>query len=237
MEKRGLAHVEVIISTVLFIGFVFFAILFFNPLDVEQSVDSSAHYALSGVEREVSSEMLVYSIAVKNEDPQNPFQDPLRIPLENPKGYKVRVEDKKGNKLPATYDYSENKVEITSRGERFFTVKFSDVFVDGDSQGGGTNLNIFQYDISSYAEKEIWAESKMKSLAQEYEEDYNGLRKKLNLPSNVDFAFQFNNPEENVIKGEREAPEDVVVFSLNERNEMALEDGSSGFSELKIKTW
>lgn len=231
MDKGGLGHVEVVLSVVLFIGFVFSAFFFFNPLDTEKTLESSIDYALSGVQREISSELVIYSIIIEDEN----IIDPVSIPLSSPGStYKVRVEDDQGEKLPAFY--SSGKITIDTRKEKFLLVKFSEFFDEDFINEPGNTLNPTQYSISSSFNKMVWGEKRIKQLVKDYEEDYNLLRDRINLPSNVDFAVYFKNPGESV-NAIREIPEGIEVFGINERNEIILSDGSSEFSELRVLTW
>ena len=66
MEKRGLSHIEVILSFFIFVSFVLFAIYFFSPSKTSRIVDSSLSYTLDEVKKNISVELESFSVILNS---------------------------------------------------------------------------------------------------------------------------------------------------------------------------
>ena len=90
MEKRGIGHLEVILSFIIFIAAVGFALYFFSPTNGNRLGDSSLTYTLDEVEKNASSDILIYSVKVNNSAPSY-----ISVNLsDNIAGKNIRVMDK-----------------------------------------------------------------------------------------------------------------------------------------------
>ncbi len=225
-----MGHVEVILAFVLFMGFLVFALYFFNPLDVDRVVESSIAYAMDEISQNISVELITYSIVINDQISEGI----VGIPIENPEGYNVRAENNAGDSLPSKY---EGGHAVINRGsEKFILVKFSKIYNLG-SVSQGTNLEEGQFTISSSDTKEVWSEAAALELNNSYYEAYNSVKEEFNLPGRVEFGFSFNILEGNSFISEMEIPADLEVWSESERKESINVDGESVFADLTVKVW
>ena len=61
MKKRGLSHIEVLFSFLIFVGFVMLALYFFSPFRSGRLVDTSLDYAMREVKKNVFVEVESFS--------------------------------------------------------------------------------------------------------------------------------------------------------------------------------
>jgi len=105
-NKRGISHIEVILSFVIFVGFLTFALFFFNPLDSSRVLDSSLFYAFDEISDNVSIKLESYSVTINN----TVSDLVVGINIENPDSLNVRVETYGGENLSSDYDYTNSNV-------------------------------------------------------------------------------------------------------------------------------
>ena len=91
MFKRGLSHIEFVISFIIFIGFLVFAFVFFNPLQSNRTIESTLDYAWLEVSEEARDVAETYSVSI---DPAQVALSlvSLEIPGISPE-YNASVED------------------------------------------------------------------------------------------------------------------------------------------------
>lgn len=231
MQKRGLSHIEVIVSFVLFLGFIIFALIFFNPLDTTRVVDSSLFYAMDEVSDNISVSLISYSVDLKNAG-----GNVVAIPINNPEGYKVRVETNSGNRLPAKYE--NGNVLVNKGANNFLVVKFSEVFDESESVGVVNQpLSEGDFVLSSSSSSKVWSEKRASELKAAYDQNYLNLKKEFNIPGRVEFGFIFQMIDEDEIVSKQEIPDGLDVFSKSDRKEAISLNGDSSFADLTALVW
>lgn len=232
MHKRGLSHIEFVVSFVIFIGFLVFAFVFFNPLQSQRTLKSTMDYAWLEVSQKGRESMESYSVSIAN------FNTPsFRILIEGvPLEYNASVEDLNGNILDTHRD-SSGIVYFTRNliSDRFFKIRYASSFNDGPVISGTSDLT-GSYVISSSEIKDIYFESSFLKLNQSYYSDYIALKQDLNLPNRIEFGFiiDFDNYQ---IKAMRDVPEGIEVLSKNDRVEIIRLDGVRDFAEVTVIVW
>ncbi len=239
MKKRGLGHVEAILSFVLFIGFLIFAFFFFNPFQSNRTLDSTLFYAFDEIADNASIAMESYSVVV-NETMPNVVGINLNPTIPMP-FLKFRVEDINGAMLP--YNLANNNIFFQRGSNRFIIVRFADdlqpcFLTNCLTLGGGEPvLSGENYSVSSSEKKEIFSEIRILALNNTYYTNYNSLKNEFNLPSRTDFGFRFVLNDTYAIIGEREVPEGLEVLSKNERVEVVRGNGDIVFADFVVKVW
>ena len=228
MEKRGLSHIEAIISFVIFIGFLIFAFIFFGPFQSNRVLDSSLSYAITEINQNVSSLLETYSLVINHQGDSQ-----IGLSLETDLGG-ARVEDNNGQVLASGFD--RQNVYFERAGNDFVVVLFNDDFKNGGLSSGEI-LSEENYSVSSSDEREVLSEKRLIALNKSYHESYVELKNQFNLPNRVDFAFQLRFDDGGLIDGSRTVPEDIEVFSSEERIETVRTDGSIVFADLIVSLW
>ena len=233
MEKRGVSHVEFILSFLLFIGFLLSILLFFDPFDNNDILDVSLNEVSDSIIKQVSKEIIIYSVVV-DQAVTEPIIE-FTIPNIN-SDYKVRVEDYNGNVLPSSFDGTDVVVDRTSSLDPgFLKVKFSDAFDPSSPAPSGSSTTVVT--IASSNIKNISTEFGFNVLKTQYVTDYSTLKTDLGLPPGINFAFEVKFDDGTGIIASNSIPSGVDVFVDKDRIEIIRGDGKSEFADLSVKVW
>ena len=225
--NKGAAHIEIIISMVLFIGFVMFVFYFFNPIKSSRIVDSSLPYLFNEINGKLNVELETYSVKIDEVAEVIKIEENIDLQDKN-----IRVENYYETKeLPSAI--IEGKIYFKPGEEKFVLIKICEDLEaytgwEAGAQGG-------TYTISYVGTRDIFSEKKAKELNQTYFENYAGLKDEFNL-IRTDFAFSlvFSDSE---IKAERFIPAGTDVFSEYKRKEVLRESGELEFVDLIAMVW
>lgn len=235
-NKRGISHIEVILSFVIFVGFLTFALFFFNPLDSSRVLDSSLFYAFDEISNNVSIMLESYSIALN--DTQNlPLVVSLPLPTDIDNA-KVRVETYGGENLTSEYDHTNGNVIFhrDNVNNDFVIIRFSQDFENGEV-GDPQILSPENYTISSSDTKTIFSEKSVLALNNTYYTNYDSLREDFNLPRRIDFGFSLIFSGDDKIIVEIEIPPNIEVVANQERVEIIRSTGEIVFADFIVKIW
>jgi hypothetical protein len=227
MGKRGLTHIEMVMSFVIFVGFLVMALYFFNPIKVDRLLSSSAYYAEDEIIKRLNTEVESYSVVLL--EPINRGVSEVEI---SNNGKKVRAEYYNGTRMDASY--IDGRVVFNNPGGRdFIRIMFSDDFEESQIQRGVQA----SHKIASFDKRNVLSERKALELNASYHDSYHDLKREFNLPGRIDFSFsiKFNDLE---INAEREIPQDIEVFVRERRVEIIrASDGRMDFADLVVKIW
>lgn len=237
-SKRGLEHVEFILSFILFVGFLAFALYFFSPLRGDRIVDSTLFYTTDEIVDNVSVEVETLSVIIN----ENVTAGIVGIPVDGRENSKASAEDSQGTLLTNYFDSLGEIVFVQRLGERFVAIKFSSDFSEGQSFEG-EELEESNYSVSSSDSQIVLSEKRISALAEKYnsgDEGYQELKKNFNLPSRASFGFSliFTNGEK--IEADRTVPEGLEVFSERKRYEVLRATDKIDkieFADLEVRVW
>jgi len=245
MEKRGLSHIEVILSFFIFVSFVLFAIYFFSPSKTSRIVDSSLSYTLDEVKKNISVELESFSV-ILNSSTQGDDLASVEIKgvaneLDNKR---VRVENSHGVDVNSTETMGEI-VQFEIKGGFYegaetngkAIVKFSEDFTSSDAPSGTTFAPVGSYRVVGGEKKKVLSEKKILLLNESYYNNYDGLKKEFNLPGRTSFGFQIKLDSGEIIEGKKNIPSSLEVFSRSERMEIIRINGRVEFADLTVKVW
>jgi hypothetical protein len=239
MFKRGIGHVEAILSFLLFIGFVSTALFFFVPSGGEQIIDSTLYSAVNSILANTTVDYESYSVKIfRDQIPQGQNVVAIEFPPEisplNP-NYKTRAETYEGKNLPATR--GGNFVYVQPGNEQFIIIKFSEDIQQGPSVNERPAENPMFYKVASSSKRKIATEQRIIALNNSYYKDYEKLKSALAIPGQISFGFSFILPNITIV-AQREIPAGLEVFSSVSRRELLLQrDGALVFGEVGVKVW
>ncbi|MEK6898510.1 MAG: hypothetical protein AABW79_00240 [Nanoarchaeota archaeon] len=241
---KGVSHIEVIISFILFVGFVAFGLYFFNPVDNTRVLDSVLYYATDEVMKNLSTNVYIYGVnLVPSDDDSGTIVGFLRIGVfgaDAGSARGVRVQGPRGEDVP-TY-YNEGKIYF-SKLFRFLKFSFGDLSTMQQSQltqpqQGALELAPEEYVVSSSEIREIYSESSALILAQNYNRSYEAIKEKFNIPRRTDFDFYINLGGEKIVSAEKDIPENIEVYSAQRRIEIIRNStGEIDFADLVVRVW
>ncbi len=233
MNKKGLSHIEFVVSFVIFIGFIVFAFVFFNPLSSQRTLKSTMDYAWIEVSQEGKEKVETYSVSIS---PLNNLDLKLRIDGV-PLNYNASVEDVDGVPI-STHRDSAGIVYFTrnSIDDRFFRIRYAESLVDSRPPIPLATDLTGNYGISSSEVKDFYFESLFLKLNNSYYTNYSELKEELNLPNRMEFGFivTFGDSE---IRAVNEIPTGIEVLSKNDRVEIIRESGKHEYAEVIVLVW
>ena len=242
MNKRGISHIEVMLSFLIFAGFVIFALYFFNPFQQSSRlVSSSLDYAIREISKNATTEIEIFSI---NMDVSGSGGNIKKIKIEGvDRSKNVVVENRHGTIVPSRRDGVSDNTDFDSSlvhdgdpTKGFAIFKFSYDFPQGTLTGGGGG-QLDEYTVSSYNKMEYLSEKKIKDLNNSYYLNYVDLKKGFNLPERVDFGFMLEFDSNDFIEAQKKVPEGVELFSDIKRVEVLRINGEVRFANLIVRVW
>ena len=231
-----MGHVEVILSFVMFMGFLLFGLYFFNPLSNTRVLDSSLFYANDEITSNVSTSLLVYGVSINQTSYSAPQNVQLSLPSGSPPARGFFAHSIRGERLNGTY--SGGILSLNRDGSEFFYVGLGDfnsvmtLVVNPAPLEVGTN-----YTISSSEEREVVSEERIRALNESYYSTYDSVRTEFNLPRRVDFALEVTLSPQEIISLTRPIPEGFDVVSRVDRVEIIRADGGLSFADMRVQVW
>jgi hypothetical protein len=184
-NKKSQAHVEIIISFVIFVGFVLAMLLFLNPASNKKTDYSSLDKVWEKIYRNISSN--VYHASLVADIPSN--VSCFKVDNLYNISYRFVVLDEEGKKLEANFENNKENIVIKKQASgKAYDIYFSSSFSAQDyNPNNCLNLQSQNYDYGSInVERRILTES-IESLENNYLNDYAGLKIKLGIKEDFDF--------------------------------------------------
>ncbi len=219
MEQRGASHVELILSFVLFISAVGFALYYLSPTESSRLIDSSMEYTFREILKYTQVQVDSYDVAVVRGSALS--QSIGAVNLEKfflgsqLPGSNVRVDD-------VTIPASSARIAAELQSPDHLLIEFTNLVLSPDKPrflsvkiGGSTIKQLSSssspvpclekpilncastdeccYQIASSDSKMVVSEEEFKILVTKYNTNYdtnpNGLKQSFNLPNRIDFTF------------------------------------------------
>jgi hypothetical protein len=231
MLKKGLSHIEFVISFVIFIGFIVFAFLFFNPLESQRTLRSTMDYAWIEIGQEAKERVETYSVSIDS----TITAPTIAIDIASvPSGYIGSVEDPNGTPIDS---YTDTRgVHFDRSDDTFFRIKYSPAILNNPTPINGLILLEDEYYVSSSKIEDLYFERFLLDLNDTYYTNYSGLKQTLNLPNRMEFGFvvKFSNGE---ISAMRPIPDNAEVLSRSDRIEIIRNSGRREYADLMVRVW
>lgn len=219
MKKKGVGHIEFILSFLLFISATTLALYFFSPAYKTEIISSSLSYSYDSIINDVSVQVEVYYI--KGGDTNSPVS--INIPKIADKGIRIECGDNKIN-----YGINGNNV-------CYPFCKLSEVYVSNEitSSGDYSCVKPKEGEIVSTLPEKMVSEKKIAELAKE---NYATIKQDLSIPSGNDFSFSLKLSDRN-ISIIKEPPRGLNVYSRSNRIKVLREDGRREYAEFQVRVW
>jgi len=218
-QKRGQSHVEMIVSLVFFVGFLFFIFIFINPLTrAENGV--VVHELYDRLLEEMSSEVGKLSIIVNSTNDCYDTQ-----------GFS---------------DYGNSFIEVQDiDNPRRYTLYFGDFFDPSlTNVVSCSELTSRNFTIGPYLAQDLVVYSRVESVVSRYEQDYPTLRSELGGEGDFSFAFRSSDgtpltfmQETKALAVTKEPRENAVVISRDINIQMIDERANFYESIVQVRIW
>ena len=233
MEKRGVSHIEVILAFVLFMGFVGFAIYFFNPLKNPIVGETFSKSAFNEIIKNSSTEVVSYSIKILSD----PLPNIVAINISDlGPGMNALAENYDGNRLNA--EIENRLVYVQINGNNFIVIKFNAEFVP-ETISEHPLLDESFYDIASVNSERLVSKAKILQMNKSYYSDagYDSLKNSLKIQKEKSFGFRMIFDESYSINAEIADFSKSEVFAYEEKVKVLAQNGEIKFANLIVKTW
>lgn len=240
MKKRGIGHIEVILSFILFIGAVGFAIFYFVPQGAVQR-DLSEDKIVDSIIQNISTNVVSYSVYI-NATSIGGSKLEITIPDSN---MNFIVESVSDGPLE-TIRTSAGKFCIKktpawssahSSDRDFLYIKFSEDFDVSTSSGcSSPSSDPSYFKIASRDVEKIPSARKILKLNESYYTNYQDLKNYFGIKATNDFGFTFVFANQQIVDAQNEIPEGLEVYSTEQKIKV-VRDNKIEYGELTVRTW
>lgn len=223
-NKKGISHVEVVLSFVIFLGFLIFLISIFRPFKVTSG--DNLDLLERGIKEYASTD--INFVTLKLNSPASCFS--FNYNLSN-----IIVKTETG--IAEAYSKKENSLEkiyIKGLGE-FFYIYSNEDFAEKSFSDSCISLDESNYTLGLFRNYNIFSFDKLKNLAENYYLDYENLSR--GLAAGKDFAFSLKNYEGiSILNALRNIPK-TSVYARDLPIQIVYNNATFEYAVLNIKTW
>jgi len=244
--KKGLTHVEVVISFVMFILFLVLILSLMKPL--RKTEDKS--YLIGNVERMVKEKTTVdvirITIAIENETFNELEQMSNGICIEinltefgiNTTNKKIRVE---ADNSPVNASISDGLATINFGNAKLYEIYLSENLSEIPPSCQITlDMSQFSYlsnfTIGLITEVSMLSREKLEALKQEYETNYSKLKEEFSIRGDFNILF-VNTTKHEIARMERNAPSTINIFAKEFPVEIIDKEARIQSGIMKIRVW
>lgn len=221
-------HLEMIIAFIMFIGFVFFILIFIQPYSVTYLTDSilaGTYYHFSNIAK---SEIISVFISA---DENNWDCLEIKLPLsdidQNKFNSSLAISAINKEKIPSEIN---NKIlKLNKSSDNAYYVYISNFF---ENQDIGQCDGSVPYKIGHLKQQEIISMNRLHQLKEKYENDYKSLKQNLGIPEVFDFAIVSD-----IIEMKQEISPTSEVLAKEYIEKVFLDEGEIKYIKFTIKIW
>lgn len=210
-DKKAIGHIEVIISFVIFIGFVLFLLTFLNPIKNKEVSQAVLDFAERGILSEASVDYNYTSVKTNEAQNGNFFIDFSRV---NGISERIIIKSEVGVIRGAIQS---NKLYIDGDGSKFYTVYSSPEFnIPAYTFEEAVELSEDEgeYSIGLLRKNRVLSDSKIIELKNRYDTNYDELKAEFKIPDSNDFGFVITSATgEEIIKAVKNQPSKISIIA------------------------
>jgi len=242
-QKKGITHIEMVISFAIFISFVVFMLIFFKPLKIPLKSSALLETTESKILEDVSTNLSVVSVKITP-----PNSQPTCYFLASDISEKIIVRDAAENRESANIGTGENAGKIyfekSSSVENFYKIYSSDEFAEKDVSNTALCGEV---QTSTLGVKKVYRKvslSKLKAFFDAYNNPASYTPLKTNLGLKNDFNVFVRDNEGNIItygntefKGENFKPSGVEIMAKELPIEILNGSADTMPAIINIRVW
>jgi len=225
-------------SFVMFSLFVFFLLIFLNPIRNQNISDVLIDAVERAIESNVSIQLIELPINLKT-GVENCFS--LPNPFNTSERRNILAKDGVGRVLKSSLSGDNLSIEKSLFGESFYHLYFSDVLFETAplEMISCTGLNASGYNYAASRTNEIFFMQKLTGIKNEYADDYTQLREEFNFPLGYDFSVTITDSitKQDILSMSTKKPEGVEVNAREVPIEILYEDGNIAKAAMNIQVW
>ena len=235
-SKKGVSHLEIILSFIIFLGFLIFLLAIFRPTSFSKDTDSDLNILEESIQSQISTPLAFITLNL-NDDVE--IQECFFINYELDIINNVIVKNKDGNIVNAETDEENKRIYIDSSNEKFFYLYFSEKLEEKEFiKDSCIEIDSSNYHLGLYRNYNLTSYEKLEDLREEYNNDYENLKNQLGVPTTKEFAFVVRETLGNDIIVARKRTEGPVnIISRDVTIQILYNNGTFGYGILNIQTW
>jgi len=230
-NKIGAAHFEMIISTVFFVGFVFFLFMVISPQDTSALSNSVVSGLYDSFIEEAYVNLSSVFLKANYTGNNNCFSIRLspnmfiyNITNGNSHVKKLSGENINSNLIGNNLNMENDNI--------FFRILISPEFESGNISGCESLNN---YELGSVTERQIVSYSALENITNKYYSNYEGLKTDLKVPSTFDFSIVAEKSKSIIM--ETNVPDSVEIVAQDYIAEVLKKDGSIINEKFTLMVW
>jgi len=234
-NKKGMSHVEIILSFVIFVGFLIFAFSIFNPFKVSDEKEVYLNIVERGIRERTSVEFKFLSLSLDQSLKRECFY--FEYNLSN-----IIVKNESYDFVEALSQNGGNKRKIYINGTGSFFYVFSCEEFDESifSTQGCKKLKRGNYTLGPLRRYDVTSYSKLKNFTKKYDSNYERLKEEIGLPSSKDFSFSVRETKEpwKIILGvNKTISKQVGILARDVPMQIVYRNGTLKYALLNIEVW
>ncbi len=237
--KKAVSHVDIILSFVIFTGFLIFLIAIFKPFKISGGEEVYLDMAERKIRDLTSTEVKFLTIRLNaNTEIENCFcfdYDFSNVTVKN-KNYSfvnaLSKEKGKGRKG--------RKVCIDNKEVFFYIYSCEDFKEERFDSSNCIDLEENNYTLGLFRKYDMASWRKLNELNKSYEENYDEVKNEIGLPGSKDFSFNIRKTEaagEVILRVKKEPPKGVKVLARDIPIQIVHENGTLNYAILNIRVW
>lgn len=221
LNKRGSAHLEIIMSFVIFVSFTLFLILSLEPTKQNLLEDSILFSVKNAFFDNVTTNVTSVLVDTRKENGNECPQSGACIPEELGESKKI-IYNKVGESECLYY--------------LFVSEEFSEDLTIRKCVQNENQESDKKYFLGYIEKQQVLSNRTLHEIKEEYNRDYNASKARLKVPEVVDFAIKISDDSYNYDLS-RTIPDDAEVVSAVYRKKVLYENGSVINQDFIIKVW
>ena len=249
MNKKGVEHIEMILSFVLFVGALAVAFAYFHPFSSSPVSSTLLDQIYSNVEQRASTELVSVTVMINSSQIATEHRFTLNISKEFPEPWQVRAITENGSVLNSSIinrTFGEVEFDWKRSNSPFVNLLFAQEIHATDLPKNAKQLGVNDsqpgvnttqaLNVIALVSRTVLSEKKIRALQLAYQSNAQATKHDLGVPDGVSYGFQFVSPSGTVIT---DVPlEKATDFRIiNKRMDALLANDTLEYSELGVGIW
>jgi hypothetical protein len=235
-NQKAQSHVEIIFSFVIFISFLSFLLLFFNPFKTVSQTETYLNLAQAQIEKMVTKEVKLLTFNSDSELSGCHSFDYGYLGGEN-----IVTKNSSGHIFKSSHEQLSDKYRIRidfSDLNQFYLIYFSEDFEENYEPGSCGTISSGDYSLGLLRTYNVVSFKKITGeFSARYNEDYANLKNEIGIPQTKDFSLSFYDLTRQTIFILGKSPEKVIVYARDIPVQLIYPDGRFEYGFMNIKIW
>ena len=243
-NKKAISHLEMIISFTVFFIFVAFLLVYLNPLKYQ----NISNVLITAVEDGIAETSLLHLVEVPLTISSSVSGNCIEVPIEsifiekNPQNFLVKDNFDRTAKFALTVMGDKINISIENMNSQLYYIYSSSEQISSDSSRLSDISDCFlpsQYEFTNPTIHDIYSQKKLKAIQDNYNRDYEGLKKAFNFPVSSDFSVNITEiaTKTSIVSMNRAKSKGVEVKAIELPIEILKEEGTTTKAIMNIQVW